>query len=251
MNHICKVFSVAALAMTILVSKAYAITFNFTGQDTSLLSQLTLSSEGLDLTVTAGIFPGFDDPDSVPANPSDIIFTARFIDLEPNGLGVNAGLDSSTIDGFFGNDVAVFTFSQNVIVESVGFANVTPGGDFAFGTVSGNSFNRIVDSQLLPLPIQQAVPFGLTAIATQEQRTGLSFGFGAIADGGVVLEPFFDILPTDSFLITSLTVTLAQPSTDEQPPLPPAPVPLPASGLLLVGGLALVGVVARRRRKQS
>lgn len=248
MKHIPKAFAVAALTMTILASKAYAITFDFTGQDTSLLSQLTLSSEGLDLTVTAGIFPGFDDPNSAPENPSDIVFTARFVDLEPTGLGVNAGLDTSSIDGFFGNDVAVFTFSQDVIIESVGFTNATPGGSFAFGTVSGNSFDRIVDSQLLPTPVQQIAPFGLTAIASQEQRTGQSFGFGAIADGGVVIDPFFELLPIDSYLITSVTVTVSEPQLDD-PLIPPTltPVPLPTSGLMLLGGVALIGGFAQRR----
>lgn len=239
--------TLAAVMFAVLVpgSAARAITFNFTGQDLFFLRELSLSSGGLGLTVTAGTFLEAN-------NPSNITFTSRFVDLEPGGLGVNAGLDSRTIDGFFGNDVAVFTFDQNVIVESVGFANVTPGGNFAFGTVSGNSFNRIVDSQLLPIGAQQTAPFGLTAIATQEQRTGQSFGFGAIAEGGVVIDPFFRVLPTDSYFITSLTVTLVPPPADDPVVVPaPVPVPLPASGLLLLGGLVLARSVVGRRRKRS
>jgi len=143
---------------------------------------------------------------------------------DPDGLGADGGfLESDQIDGKFGNDVLVFTFDQSVIIERVKFGNVDHNDDFAFGTVSYGAFDRIVSFQDIHNPFQ------LSSIATTQERTGFAFGFGAIGKN-------------DNFTIKKLVVSLAPPQNE-----PPA-VPLPASGLLLLGGLGAMVISNRRRR---
>lgn len=210
----------AVFAGSIIGSAAHAITFSFTGSNLPDAQVRTFSSEGLGLTVTAGKF-------SSSSNPSTINFAARRVDQDPDGLGVDGSFDSDQIDGKFGNDVLVFTFSEAVVIETVKFGNVDSNDDFAFGTVVGSTFNRIEDF------VDISNPFDLSTIATAAQRTGLGFGFGAIGK-------------YDNFTIKNLTVSLATPPGNE----PPA-VPLPASGLMLLGAVALAGGASARRRRKA
>ena len=216
-NSVC---AAAVVATSVIGSAAHAITFSFTGANYADAHVRTFTSDGLGLTATAGTF-------SSHVNPSIINFNSRKVDQDPDGLGTDGGRhESDQIDGNHGNDVIVFTFSQSVIIEKVRFGNVDHNDDFAFGTVTDGAFDRLVSFQDI------INPFDLSHIATQEERTGLSFGFGAIGWN-------------DNYTIKSLHVSLAPPPSNE----PPA-VPLPASALLLLGALAMAGGVSARRRRR-
>ncbi|MEO0669258.1 MAG: hypothetical protein AAFZ99_15205 [Pseudomonadota bacterium] len=219
MNSLRIALAAAVIAGSVFGSAAHAVTFKFTGYDYADANVRTFSSEGLGLTVTAGTFSAF-------SNPSHINFSTRKVDQDPDGLGTDGGkFESDQIDGNLGNDVIVFTFSQAVVIEKVRFGNVDHNDRFAFGSVTNGAFDRLVSFQDI------VNPFNLSHIASTEDRTGLSFGFGAIGK-------------FDNFTIKSLHVSLAPPPSNE----PPA-VPLPASGLLLLGALAMAGGVSARRRR--
>jgi len=225
-------FAAALVAGSVLASAASAITFDFTGTDLAPTSELRFSSGGIDLTVTAGTF-------SSASNPSSINFGSRNVDQDNNGLGAVAGGGDDAVDGANGNDVLVFTFSEAVVIEHIHFGEVDRFDDFAFGEVSGTSFDRVVNFQDI-----SSNPFdlsGVSGLETDESRTFTSFGIGAIGGG------LFDSEGNkfaDNFFIKGLSLSVAPPSNE-----PPA-VPLPASALLLLGGLGAFGI-ARRRKTQS
>ena len=220
MNFLRIACAAAVIAGSFIGSAAQAVTFNFVGENYYDANVRTFSSEGLGLTVTAGTF-------SARSNPSHINFSTRKVDQDEDGLGTDGGwYESDQIDGNFGNDVIVFTFSQSVIIESVRFGNVDHNDRFAFGAVSRDAFDRLVSFQDI------VNPFNLSRIATTSERTGFSFGFGAIGK-------------FDNFTIKSLHVSLATPPSNEDP----SSVPLPASALLLLGALAMAGGVSARRRR--
>lgn len=214
----------AAAACVSLATTAGAVTLSFVSPSPVLGSSLAFSAGGVGVEVTAGTFDFFP-------NPSTINFATRNVVQGNGGLGVNGGfLDfNSQVDGALGNDVLVFTFSQSVVLEAASFANVDSNDDFAFGTVVNGEFSRLVDFANVGTTLD------LSSIATKAQRTGLSFGIGAIGF-------------LDNFTVTGLNFSVAaQPAAS----INPSPVPLPASGLMLLGGLVLAGGIARRRRRAA
>ncbi|MEL7545446.1 MAG: hypothetical protein AAGJ84_02270 [Pseudomonadota bacterium] len=202
------VMTMAGFAM----APASAATFDFTGD---LLASIAPDSDskvytvdGITLTVTAGTFPN--------ANPSDINFGTRQVDQDFfSGLGADAFGDGDNVDGSFGNDVLVFSFSRAVKFLSIDFGNVDGNDDFAFGSVSGTLFSRIVNFE----DVSNAVL--VSTFATMDQATGSSFGIGAIGT-------------FDNFTIQGIEV---------------AAVPIPAALPLFLSGLFGLQWFARRRRK--
>ena len=199
----------AAVAATVAFStSAFPATFDFTGQNLSPASSLSFSDDGIGLTVTAGTF-------STASNPSTVNITERNVDQDNNGLGADGAFDGDNIDGFFGNDILIFTFDQEVRLDELRFGGVDGNDDFAFGPVEGLSFFRIVDFQDVTDPLNAA------SFLTDDQRVGTAFGIGAI---GI----------NDNFTVAGMSVIA---------------VPLPASGLLL--GMALLGFGLVRRREEA
>ena len=194
-----------AAAVVVSFGTAAAATFNFTGSNPFPTSELNFSVDGINLSVTAGTF-------SSSSNPSNINFSSRLVDQDPDGLGADASFDSDQVDGSGGNDVLVFSFARDVRIDQITFGNVDGNDDFAYGTVDGAAFTRLASFQ------DVVNPFNLSLILGDN-----AFGIGAIGSN-------------DNFTITSLTVT---------------PVPLPAALPLFAGGLGLMGLLGWRRRQAS
>jgi hypothetical protein len=185
---------------------ASAATFSFTGSNLSDASSRSYTVDGITVTVTAGTF-------STWSNPSSINFGSRLVDVDPNGLGADAGGDGDLVDGSNGNDVLVFTFDRDVTIDSISFGDVGSNDDFAFGTVTGTAFTRIVNFQDVASSVSTST-FGGDVV-------GLAFGIGAIGSN-------------DEFTVSGLTVS---------------EVPLPAAGWMLLAGMG--GLAAMKRRKKA
>lgn len=200
---------VVAIATATISTGAFAATFDFTGSNEYPTSALSFSDDGIGLTVAAGTF-------STRRNPSTVNIARRLVDQDRNGLGADAFFDGDNIDGRFGNDILIFTFDQEVQLDTLRFGGVDGNDDFAFGPVDGLSFFRIVDFQDVTDPLNAAT------FLTDDQRIGTAFGIGAIGSN-------------DNFTVAGLSVSSV------------AAVPLPASGLLLGSVLLGFGLLRRRR----
>ncbi len=201
-----------ALAAAFAVSggAANAVTFGFGGTTADSPSK-SFNVAGIGLTVTAGTF-------STGGNPSNINFNTRAVDQTNGTLGSDGIGDIGQVDGNLGNDILVFTFDQIVSIDSIGFSNVDGNDDFAFGTVVGNVFSRLVSFQ----DVQNTV---LTAsfLNPISLSVGTSFGIGAIGS-------------LDNFRINNMSVTA---------------VPLPAALPLLACGVGILGFAGWRRKRSS
>lgn len=201
---------ICAGAIALSAGSVNAATFGF--QQFQLFDQDSISYDvdGIGLTITAGTF-------GANTNPSTIDFSTRRVDRDLNdGIGADGGLlEADEVDGFFGNDVLVFSFDTRVRINSVSFApqDIESNDQFAFGSVSGSTFTRVADFTDVSTPFDMSF-FGSDAI-------GEAFGIGAIGSD-------------DNFSITAMDV---------------AAVPLPAAGWLLIAGLG--GIAAMSRRKTS
>lgn len=214
MSVLKKALTFAAIVTTTFGGAASALTYSFTGtnQPFSISEQYRLGG-GVTLEVTAGTF-------SAISNPSTINFALRFVDQDPDGLGVAFPfIDGDQIDGNAGNDVLVFRFNREVTIDTIFFGNVDRNDDFAFGTVVGSTFGRIVNFEDVTRR-----PFDVSTIAPNDENVGLSFGIGAIGSN-------------DNFTIAGLSVT-------------PSPIPLPATGALLLSALGFAAFGASRRRRK-
>lgn len=202
-----------ALGAALFSQQASAISFNFSGSSSADAVTRTFTQGGLSVDVTAGIFSAFGNP----TNITGLGGTLRQVDQNNLGLGADGPIDNGQIDGALGNDVLVFSFSQEVRIESISFANVDGNDDFAFGSVDGNSFTRFVNFQDVTNPILAS------SFLTLGQRTGGAFGIGAIGT-------------FDNFRVSGIEVTA---------------VPVPAAGLLLGSALLGFGYLRRRRQREA
>lgn len=214
-----KTLKIAVIAVAMTAGAASAATFDFLEYSADSQSKSFISN-GITLTVTTGTF--------ADAANSAIDFDARVVDQgATRGLGSYGTADYKQIDGKDGNDVLVLTFSEAVSIDAMVFTNVDSKDKLAFGTVAGGIFNRIVEDETVTETVNMASITG--------PIFGTSFGLGAIGD-------------KHNFSLAGLTVT-EQPTSIQRSltsAVAAAPVPLPASSLLLVGGLA--GLFAARRK---
>jgi len=206
-THVAALAAAATLVLSASGAHAATTTFNFNQILIGNRDSISYTIDGIGLTITAGTF-------SSNSNPSTIDFATRRVSRDfIDGLGADGRRDIDEVDGRNGNDVLVFTFDTLVRVEEIEFSpfDIDGNDDFAFGSVSGGQFDRIVDFQ----PV--STPFNVNRLGG---NTGVAFGVGAIGRN-------------DNFSITDITVSQ---------------VPLPAAGWMFLTGLG--GLAAIRRRQK-
>lgn len=205
--------TLAAVFGAVLLSStgASAATFSFENGG-SLFDQpaLSLSSDGISVVVTAGTYRAPGNPGTALADRS---FTPLGVDLGPDGLYIERTRgEEAAIDGKGSNELVLFDFgTQRVALTSI-----------VFDLDLGNS--QFTDDSLFDFFVD-GIFRGRANYATADtifaDQRGSVFGIGAS-------------LTTTGFRLAEISTT---------------PVPLPASGLMLVGALA--GFGAMRRRTQA
>jgi hypothetical protein len=235
MNKTFKV-AVAAILLTATGGVASAATtpfdFNFgvkaSQSDSTSHSQLgsSITLDGADLSVTAAA-GSFTDI----AFSSNTINKATFasdprIGQYVGGLGVvnSSGDGSHTVDGLGFDDFVQLSFSEDVNLNSLRF-------NFFQQRRTDEQFRIIFDTSgdgsigvgdFISQSLTAANPFNFTT-----QFVGSVFGIVALGD-------------SDDWKLAGVSGTFA-----------PAPVPLPAAGLLLLAGLGGLGAMSRRKRKAA
>jgi len=206
-----------AAAAVLLVSTvtANAATFDLTGNG-GLASSYNYSVDGIGLTVEGVRFQASGSTSSAQVGQYS------------NGLGVTShGGDSHQVDGANRNDMVVFSFDQDVTLESVTFNYVDGNDDFTFffdGNADGD-FTDGADSRYLNTDIPgSSSPSTYTFLSTW---IGQTFGIGAYGSG-------------DNFKIKSVSV---------EPTL--SVVPLPAALPLYGAGVAILGFMGWRRKRNA
>jgi hypothetical protein len=154
--------------------------------------------------------PGF----TITPGSSGILNSSARISQTATGLGVNGNPDTNpgNIDGFpiFSSEFLTVNFGWLVTLKKIALGNVDSNDDvdlFMNNTLVGSYKASVLNSMDLDADITS---FRVRASGT----------------------PGTDILGNDDFTLAGFTV---------------APVPLPAGGLLLIGGLAALGVARKRK----
>lgn len=121
----------------------------------------------IDLTVTAATFS------NSKSTISDTGSNERYGIVDNDGLGVTAFFgndDNADIDGQNSNDLIIFTFSEEVKLLGLGFGNIDGNDEFDFGLVEGDSFNRVIQRELITSDF----------MSFDSAFTGTSFAVGAV-----------------------------------------------------------------------
>lgn len=139
------------------------------------------------------------------------------------GIGIDnnngfLGSDNGEVDGANGNDIFLFTFTKAVRLLSVVFEQVDDNDSFVFYDPASSPNAGIAD---IVNPLAFPDTDGDEGSFDFGGRVVSSFGIGALGS-------------YDNFRVSQIEI---------------APVPLPASGLLLLGGIA--GFAGLRRRKKA
>lgn len=154
--------------------------------------------------------------------------TRQTLSRTNQGLGIADGGSLTEVDGGSGMEFVRVRFSQVVDLIDVTFGKVSTGESFrissgdeteAYGNFSSN----------LQIGCNNCSTSGIGSYSFLTALTGSAFAF---------MAPGAD----DSWTLRGMTISHKQ---------QPAPVPLPAAGLLLIGGMAGLGLVARRQRARS
>lgn len=215
-----KTLKIAAATLIFAAGTASAATFSFLENSADSPSKV-FSADGISLTVTSGTFGDADG--------SAIDFSERLVDQsKTRGLGSDSSADNSrTIDGKFGNDVLVLTFDRLVTLSSLNLGKIDSKDKYVIGTVNSGNFDFLADNQVATSFVDVTNLYG--------SITGTTFAIGAIGN-------------KHNFTVEGLTV--AQPSLVQiSRAVSVAPVPLPASSLLLIAGIG--GLVAAQRKSRK
>ncbi|MHA6262140.1 VPLPA-CTERM sorting domain-containing protein [Arenibacterium sp. CAU 1754] len=196
--------------------------FDLTGSDGQSSSH-AFSSAGVNLTVS-----GYNHTNGVLG---DQITVGNWF----KGLSATSvNDDTHLVDGSGPDEMLLFSFDREVTVEAIWFSYYDEGDDFDLATYTGTGLDTLLSDISISATYSSDGVFDGTkqdsgrAILTAGQKF-LSDVFGIGADHS-----------SDNFKIKKIMV-----SYDDSI----SPVPLPAGGLLLVGGLA--GLAALRRKKRS
>ncbi|MEP5699226.1 MAG: VPLPA-CTERM sorting domain-containing protein [Sneathiella sp.] len=207
--------ALAVMFITTTTAQAASVTFDFlSGSNASVgwtQGNLNYSSGGVDLSVKAGNYSG--------GNVQDTGWVRQY-----NGYGLTVwngtGDNNHEIDGNRGNDVAIFSFSEDVYLESVTFNYNDNRDQFAYFFDNGdNGSLDLINSSLDANPTDTYQFLGALL------KSGDLFGIGAIASN-------------DDFKIASITVGTI------------SAVPLPAALPLYGAGMAIIGFVGWRRKRK-
>ncbi len=199
----------AALLLTCSTAAA-ATSFNFSGNG-GLASSYSFTEDGITVDVTPGVF----------SNGGTVTSTG-LIGQYAGGLGISSHIfDDHQVDGRTRNDLAIFEFSQSVILESVSFSFVDGNDEFSF------FFDNEPDGTLDPISFNIDIPGGGT-YTFASIWDGTLFGIGAF-DGSL-------FTPADNFKIKGMSVSV---------------VPLPAALPLYGAGIVILGLVGWMRKKRQ
>ena len=201
---------------------AAAVTFDFAAANSgNWADSLTYASGGLGLTVTGGDTTGGKGKVATWAGWGLGMRSASDCTSRSGCTGSDHQIDSSGL-----NDVVTFTFSKAVSITQLVFNLVDKGDTFdlyANGAVAGGG--------------------AVASVVNLASAPGTSFGVGAGETQGTQCSVWgwyrkcTPVVLTSAFKLKSVTVTV---------PDDPAPVPAPATGLLLAGGLAGLAMIRRR-----
>ena len=204
-----KTFYAAAFAFALTAGVAQATTYDFRAPSVSGHHPSIMN------TYTDGIL-------TVTPTADGILNWDGSVSQSKWGLGVYGAADiqPGEIDGFplFSSEALTFTFSKAVKLFNVVLSRLDQNDDYNL-YIDGDLVGKYGLSDGNPLEVgKRLTSFTIEAVGELE-----SCGFFCNVDG----------LGNDSFAVESITAS---------------PVPLPAGGLLLVGGMAALASVKRRKK---
>lgn len=196
-------------------SSAATVTFDFSAASSgNWANSLSYTVGGVGLTVTGADTTGASGKVQTWAGAGLGMKSATDCTL----LGICYGMDHQ-IDTEGRDDIVKFLFSQAVKIKSIAFNYVDPGDMFNFLAGGSTQFTA-----------------GVSSVVAINSALGTNFGVGAAQGSKVVCALRCTKVYTNSaFKLKSITIETAA-------------VPVPAAGLVLVGGLGALGLVRRRRK---